>query len=818
MRRPPSNRLLLLSPLLTALPASAFTPPSISKLPSSSTSSRADTSSSSSSSSSCRRHHAAVSSTSLRSNPSRLSPTPSTQPQPLSTCGDWSAYLDESKGLIYYFHRRTGESTWDPPAGVDLNVELTGEKKSEMRDRLRAYLEERLGQEFRLGEGDELLRERDRQLEQQRTNDVRNNAEESSANALDIPKTNQDIASDKARSGIVASYGPWVAIIDEKRGMIYYHNDNTDTTTWSRPANFPFIKLSARKRKELQEQNRRYLEWRKEGTVKKVNVLGKGVVTTSSKNVQIGNELDSLDKIQKDIDARLSQVDGKQKQVTPIVKQDRWAAYLDDKSGLVYYYDEIEKKSVWDPPNDEFLDMVKQKMVGGSDGRFTDPRDKKDVNGQDVPEGEAKDVEDAASGVAQLDRSPVDYDAAARLAYKSHGDAMEDFEAFKSKYIEEMSSMVARKHKERMGEAAKIANEVKLAEAKAIEESKRLARCPVDYDAAARFAYDMAGTKGDFEAFKSNYLLESTNMVARKHKDRLQEMARIADELRVEQEKQIQEEKRLARSLVDYDAAVKFAYEAAGATGEFDAFKTKYLVDTSAMIAAKHKARMEDSKLSAAEGEEESQPPAEVVSNPFFFLGVKDVTEDGSATAKVEKEQEVISPVQSASAEVIDKHSLNVETDESTTSPAISEILEAQPELPKDDPFASGSDVASLISPIQTQTLYDILQCSPTASRSEIKRSYLSLAKETHPDALLQNGITYNLEAEQRFNEIARAYKILSDPTERRRYDRELKAKGLSRSAGTMFESWVMGAAKAMDEALAKAESDLKKSNEKKSS
>jgi DnaJ-class molecular chaperone len=121
--------------------------------------------------------------------------------------------------------------------------------------------------------------------------------------------------------------------------------------------------------------------------------------------------------------------------------------------------------------------------------------------------------------------------------------------------------------------------------------------------------------------------------------------------------------------------------------------------------------------------------------------------------------------------------------------------------LPKDDPFASGSDVAALISPLKTNTLYDILQIETTATRSEIKRSYIALAKESHPDALLQN--------DRRFNEIARAYKILSDPTKQRRYDRELKAKGLSRSAGNMFENWVMDAAKAMDEALAKAESDL---------
>ena len=32
-------------------------------------------------------------------------------PKVLGTSGDWSAYLDESKGLIFYFNPKTGEST-----------------------------------------------------------------------------------------------------------------------------------------------------------------------------------------------------------------------------------------------------------------------------------------------------------------------------------------------------------------------------------------------------------------------------------------------------------------------------------------------------------------------------------------------------------------------------------------------------------------------------------------------------------------------------------------------------------------------------------
>lgn len=38
---------------------------------------------------------------------------------------------------------------------------------------------------------------------------------------------------------------------------------------------------------------------------------------------------------------------------------------------------------------------------------------------------------------------------------------------------------------------------------------------------------------------------------------------------------------------VDYDAAARLAYEAAGSEGEFDAFKSKYLEETSEMVGKK---------------------------------------------------------------------------------------------------------------------------------------------------------------------------------------------------------------------------------------
>jgi len=78
------------------------------------------------------------------------------------------------------------------------------------------------------------------------------------------------------------------------------------------------------------------------------------------------------------------------------------------------------------------------------------------------------------------------------------------------------------------------------------------------------------------------------------------------------------------------------------------------------------------------------------------------------------------------------------------------------------------------------RTLYDVLRCPPDATRDELKRSYAALARVSHPDAVLGGG---GIDATGGpaddvvdFNEIAVAWRVLSDAKSRKRYDRSLQA------------------------------------------
>lgn len=68
--------------------------------------------------------------------------------------------------------------------------------------------------------------------------------------------------------------------------------------------------------------------------------------------------------------------------------------------------------------------------------------------------------------------------------------------------------------------------------------------------------------------------------------------------------------------------------------------------------------------------------------------------------------------------------------------------------------------------------LYQVLGLNPGASRAEITRAYRRLARRYHPDVDTTPG------AAQRFADVTRAYRVLSDPRARARYDSSRAPRG----------------------------------------
>jgi DnaJ-class molecular chaperone len=62
---------------------------------------------------------------------------------------------------------------------------------------------------------------------------------------------------------------------------------------------------------------------------------------------------------------------------------------------------------------------------------------------------------------------------------------------------------------------------------------------------------------------------------------------------------------------------------------------------------------------------------------------------------------------------------------------------------------------------------YEVLGVDRSASETEVKRAFRSLARELHPDVN-----AHDPEAEEKFKAAAEAYEVLSDPEQRATYDR----------------------------------------------
>jgi curved DNA-binding protein CbpA len=98
-------------------------------------------------------------------------------------------------------------------------------------------------------------------------------------------------------------------------------------------------------------------------------------------------------------------------------------------------------------------------------------------------------------------------------------------------------------------------------------------------------------------------------------------------------------------------------------------------------------------------------------------------------------------------------------------------------------------------------TLYDVLGASPTHSRPELKKCYITMAKKYHPDAMISNSNSNSNAIDNDndnndtntdnpdFSDIAAAWRVLSDPKERKRYDRTLQAEQFSQDVTNMFAS-----------------------------
>jgi len=82
-------------------------------------------------------------------------------------------------------------------------------------------------------------------------------------------------------------------------------------------------------------------------------------------------------------------------------------------------------------------------------------------------------------------------------------------------------------------------------------------------------------------------------------------------------------------------------------------------------------------------------------------------------------------------------------------------------------PHASGGELG----PSEGGTYYDTLKVKPDATPNEIKKAYHKLSLKLHPDKIEQAGRVVTPYDTEKFQELGKAYDVLSDPEKRTAYD-----------------------------------------------
>ena len=302
----------------------------------------------------------------------------------------------------------------EPPAdadfsGIQTKIDVT--KKKEMRARLKNYLEERLNKsasEFVGTFSDTAVVDgmRDDGEAGETSKTTRKPRLDST-----IAKVTANKETETRNRDVVSEWGRWQALIDNRRGQIYYYDKWTRESSWDRPEGFPPFKLSASKRIAMEEQNRLYLEWHKDpddgdsntndrteerpesnsgfGTDLARTVvdqaIGDVVVSEDQPESTPGLEADlvHMKVVDDDFIAARGGKDesdqpptlptsnpppslpemtvndnGNDVNTLPIVQQGDWSAYFDVQSGLVFYFNEETSETSWDPPFANFPRIV----------------------------------------------------------------------------------------------------------------------------------------------------------------------------------------------------------------------------------------------------------------------------------------------------------------------------------------------------------------------------------------------------------------------------------------------------------------------------
>jgi WW domain len=177
-------------------------------------------------------------------------------PTPMASEGDWSAFISRESGHVYYFHRLTGESRWEPPTATFPTVSLTQIAPSAIpigvsARNLLSNFERRPQRVATRGDWSQYLSQDDRVFYYHRVTGksqwdpprvFRPPPTRVRSSVKQTTTTNPSVLQNKPGPLPLATQGDWSAYWDASYHRAYYFHRVTGESVWEPPADFPEVR------------------------------------------------------------------------------------------------------------------------------------------------------------------------------------------------------------------------------------------------------------------------------------------------------------------------------------------------------------------------------------------------------------------------------------------------------------------------------------------------------------------------------------------------------------------------------------------------
>ncbi|KAL4170040.1 hypothetical protein KRP22_010949 [Phytophthora ramorum] len=271
--------------------------------------------------------------------------------------GEWERHADEASGSAYYYNVRTGESSWEVPAGFKSprakeSIEKEAPKWREFVDDESGatyYYDEVSGtSRWEKPEGFALEKKNTQQQEveeQEIGQPQEETVETTPEHAVGVKKQEVETLEKEGEETASASAQQWVKYVDANSNKPYFYNASTGKTQWEEPEGFDESTAATPAGAQVSAEYQAHLN----------RMRTERLARVTQQVLDPSGNLSKLNAILNKVDSSASPVpvtaDGEEAANTPRTAKAEWQQHIDAQTQRYYYHNVVTGVTQWNKPD-----------------------------------------------------------------------------------------------------------------------------------------------------------------------------------------------------------------------------------------------------------------------------------------------------------------------------------------------------------------------------------------------------------------------------------------------------------------------------------